>query len=61
MSVTKEELITWLRNNADAGAYTKTDDPQTSHIQAEKLLIEYLNDTEIAEAWKEASGNWWYA
>jgi len=32
-----------------------------AHRQAEKLLLEYLDDAEITEAWENAADLWWYS
>lgn len=50
--MTKEELIKKLIE-ADDG------DNESSHIQADKLLIEFINDPDIAEAYNAIDK--WYA
>ena len=57
MKITKEELLKWLKDNADAhGA-----DPERSHSLAENMLIDFIDDPEIRTAWADARDFWWYA
>lgn len=36
-------------------------DPEADHSRAEKMLLDYLGDEEITEAWKNTPQTWWYA
>lgn len=36
-------------------------DPQAEHFSADAALIAYIDDPDIARAWKEASETFWYA
>ena len=38
---------------------SKDGDPETAHVEADKLLLDYINDEEIREAFD--SWNKWYA
>lgn len=53
--MTKQEVLAQL--GKDRG------DEERDHAEAEKALLAYLNDPEIAAAWEEAKDvqNWWYA
>lgn len=55
--MTKPELIEYLEEIANA----RGGDQEASHAQAEKALLEFVNDTEITAAWQDASSFWWYA
>jgi hypothetical protein len=52
--MTKDELIAALR--AQDG-----EDPESDHYSAEGMLLRYINDDEISEAWRKVSSHWWYA
>lgn len=51
--MTKEELIQKLRD------LNKGDDPEEEHIEADLLLLEYINDSEISDAYKNIEK--WYS
>jgi len=56
--MTKDELLTELRK-LDAEVNPDWRDYEGDHINADKLLIEYINDPEIAEAYSNVGK--WYA
>lgn len=53
--ITKEELITELEKLVK----TENDDYETTHAKADMLLIQYINDEEITEAYDNVGK--WYA
>lgn len=53
--VTKEELLKTIERAVDFH------DPERAHVDAEKALLQYVNDNEITDAWERAAELWWYA
>ncbi len=51
--MTKAQLLTALR--------ALPDDPEEAHEAAEKLLLEYINDADIGNVWRECAAGWWYS
>ena len=51
--MTKEELIIALKELQTYG------DPESAHSQADRLLLAYINDTEVTEAFNGIDK--WYA
>ncbi len=51
--MTKEELLTKLTALRTSG------DPEDAHCEADDLLVEYINDPDIAEAYGDVPK--WYA
>jgi hypothetical protein len=50
--VTKEELVTQLKN------LSKINDVEQAHVLADRLLLEYINNTEVKEAFHKIEK--WY-
>lgn len=55
MIIDKKELIEKLKK---CGENT---DREGAHYDADELLLQHINDEEIAAIWKEISTNFWYA
>lgn len=51
--MTKEELIKKLKEECN------TDDPEMDHIKADRLLLEFIDDELVTEAFKNIE--MWYA
>ena len=57
--MTKEELIEKLKAIEGKHKTERFYDSENGHVEADDLLIEYINDKEIADAFEEVSK--WYA
>lgn len=61
--VSREELLhqlnDFIENNDINGDYNH--DPEVFHSTAESLLLNYIDDKEIENAWSKAADHWWYA
>ena len=53
MPITREQLLAWLKINAESG------DPETTHAAADRLLLRFIGDPEITEAFNALEK--WYA
>jgi hypothetical protein len=51
--MTKEELVTQLKN------LSKINDVEQAHVLADRLLLEYINDSEVTKIFHEIEK--WYA
>lgn len=47
--ITKGQLVALLKLIADRNGFSS----KTNHIDADKLLLEYIDDKEVSETWKE--------
>lgn len=53
--MTREEL---LRKLADV--YEGRSEHQ-AHVEAEELLLTYIDDPQVTELWHDLADDWWYA
>ena len=53
--MSKEELIKELRKCG------RNRDPEGAHIEADELLLKYINDQQITSVWNKISKFFWYA
>jgi flagellar biosynthesis/type III secretory pathway chaperone len=55
MKLDKERLLKKLK---ECG---RNSDTEVAHIEADRALVEYINNDEITELWNEISSCFWYA
>ena len=53
--ISKAELLKQLRLTGKSG------DTGGAHINADELLLQYINDEDVTRVWNEVSANFWYA
>jgi hypothetical protein len=52
--ISKEELLKRLKA-------CNTSDREDNHIEADELLLQYINDEDITKIWNKISSEFWYA
>ena len=53
--ISKAELLKRLRLTGKSG------DREGAHINADELLLQYINDEDVTRVWNKVSSNFWYA
>ena len=53
--ISKAELLKQLRLMGEDR------DRESAHVNADELLLQYINDEDVTRVWNEVSANFWYA